>query len=215
MKRGMYALTVIGALGTAPEAPAQIDQFQLGGGGGQAWADWAEASIVADVDAVPGSVQPLELKPDVNVLPLIAPWARWKTPRAPWWRPGLPRLWRGKYDGAVDLAIDWDPRILLDGDPSTGFGTRGPHMAYYFVNEFYTLDFGAPLPLERFRFYADPDGVDDGEPFFPRWALPNFEITGDRDGTDLAKLLAEPPTLGPGWGVRSARYSAGPRGEQF
>ena len=73
-------------------------------------------------------------------------------------------------------------------------------MAYYFVNEFYTLDIGAQLPLVRFRFFADPDGVDDGEPFFPRWALPNFEITGGRDGTDLAKLLAQPPTLGPGWG---------------
>ena len=191
-------LAVLGLLGTQ-EASAEVSQFQFGGGGGQAWADWTETSIVADVEAAPGSVQPLELDPDVNILSVIGPWERWKKPRAVWWRPGLPRLWRGRTDGAVDMAIDWNPLVLMDEDPTTGFAVGGgTFMAYKHIHEFYTLDFGAQLPVERWRFYADPNGVDaqTGEPFSPRYALLNFEITGGRDEADLAKLLAEPVSLG-------------------
>ena len=179
------------------DAPAQVEDFQLGGSG-EAWADWTEISVVADVDAVPGSVQPLELQPDVNILSVIGPWGRWRNPRATWWRPGLPRIWRGRYDGAVDLAIDWDPLTLLDEDPSTGFAVASANMAYYNVNEFYTLDLGAQLPVERWRFYANPEGTDvkSGEPFFPLYAQLHYEVTGGDDATALAKVLTEPKRVG-------------------
>ena len=190
-------LVAVCSLGRAEDSRAQTGKFQFGGSG-EAWADWTESSIVADVNTAPGSVQPLELQPDVNVLSVIGPWGRWKNPRATWWRPGLPRIWRGSFDGAVDLAIDWDPLALLDSDPSTGFAVAGTNMAYYNVNEFYTLDLGAQLPVERWRFYANPEGTDvrSGEPFLPLYAQLHYEITGGRDATDLAELLAEPKITG-------------------
>ena len=197
MKRTIFAVVVVAALGSSNRVGAQIEAFQLGGGG-EAWADWTEISVVADAESAPGSIQPLELQPDVNILSVIGPWGRWKNPRATWWRPGLPRIWRGRYDGAVDLAIDWDPLILLDGDPSTSFAVANANMAYYNVYEFYTFDFGAQLPVERWRFFADPEGTDakSGEPFFPSYAQLHFEVTGGRDATDLAELLSEPRLTG-------------------
>ena len=197
MKSAIRSLIVVATLFAVNDALAQIDEFKLGGGG-EDWKAWTDISVVADADAVPGSIQPLELQPDVNILSVIGPWGRWKNPRATWWRLGLPRIWRGRFDGAVDLAIDWDPLTLLDGDPSTGFAVASANMAYYNVNEFYTIDLGAQLPVERWRFFADPEGKDvkSGEPFFPSYAQLHYEISGGEDETDLADLIAEPRLRG-------------------
>ena len=174
-------LVFLGSLVAPNLAGAQVSQWRLGGSAGQPWRDWTDLNVVVDDAAVPGSIQPLELRPDENVLSRLGPWARWEAPRIPFWRPGMPRIWRGA--GEVYLGADWDPLLLLDGDPTSGNVIRN----FTFTFEFYTLDLGVPLPVDRFRFFP-PDGSDEltGEPFRPGYALRNFEVSGGTDASRAA-----------------------------
>ena len=165
------------------EAVAEVTVWRIGGRGGDAWSDWTSFNAVTDDEASPGAIQPLELDPEENVLLQLEPWARWRRPRLAEWRPGSPRIWRG--NATTSFATDWDPRLLLDGDPVTGFGVK--NYGGYLHREFYTLDLGVHLPLERFRFVPQ-EGVDElsGEPYRPGWSLRNFEVSG---GHTVAELL--------------------------
>ena len=166
----------------APDVPeAEVSWWRLGGPGGRSWRDWTELNVVVDDAAVPGSIQPMELLPDQNVVPRLGPWARWENPRIPFWRPGMPRIWRGA--GEIYLGADWDPLLILDGDPTSGNVIRN----FTFTFEFYTLDLGVSLPLDRFRF-SPPEGEDEltGEPYRPGYALRNFEVSGGNDANHAA-----------------------------
>ena len=188
MKRAIYLLTIVGALGRGQEASAQVSQFQLGGDGGQDWGEWARVNTMVDLDTTPGAIQPFELDPEENLLRRLGPWARWRTPRDPLWRPGMPRIWR--HIGTTSYASDWDQLLILDGDPTTGFAVQN-FRAYYLSWEYYTLDLGATAPVERYRFMPK-DGVDElsGEPYRPSYAQRNFEVTGGHE-SDLRSVNNE------------------------
>ena len=161
------------------------------GEGGESWSDFTRLKQLVDFDSAPGAIQPLELRPDENILPKLSPWARWQTPRDPLFRLGQPRMWRGNVPES-HIASDIDPLILVDGDPTTGMAIRDFWIPFW--KEFYTLDLGAPVPVERFRFYP-PEGVDavTREPYRPSYAQRNYEVTATNDA---ARLAAEVVSIG-------------------
>ena len=167
--------TVCGLLSTSRTASADVNRLQFGGASGQSWDDLARVNAVMDVEIVPGSIQPFELHPEENILRRLGPWARYRNPRDPLWRPGNPRIWRFHFDNAN--ALDWDPLLLLDADPATGMAATN-YQTLFLAWEYYTLDFGADLPLERFVFIPkEGSDVLSGEPYNPGFAQRNFETS--------------------------------------
>ena len=140
---------------------------------------------MTDTEAVPGSIQPWEIRPDENILTRLGPWERWQEPRADWWSPGLPRIWRGNVV-YHKIGADWNPLLLIDGDDTTG------NAFLLYTNpmwkEFYTIDLGTEVPVERFRFYP-PSGIDEltGEPYRPGFAQRNWELSASNDAATLMR----------------------------
>ena len=156
------------ALISAVSATAQ-QVWKVGGGSGVAWSDVAALKVMADEETVPGSLQPWELRPDVNVLPRINEafngyWDRWQFPFNPFWESGSPRLWRGP--GNFQLIAQFQPTsTYVDGDRetilwATNYGPGGNKVA----SEYYTIDMGAALPVERFEIHLPPEFLEDGTP---------------------------------------------------
>ena len=180
--RKLILLVLLGSL-TATDVPAadEVTRWRFGGEGGQAWSDWSNFSVVMDQEASPGAMQPFEFDPEENILPRLSFWERWEEPRMRSWHPGMPRIWLSW--GPHHLGTDWDPRLLLDGDPATGNIFRilddTSFGVYTSSREFYTLDLGVSLPVERFRFYPR-----DGEEGLV--ALRNFEVTGGNNANRAA-----------------------------
>ena len=185
MSRSIALLACLFLLESTDQGAAQLGRWQVGGDQGQAWSDWTGLSIMMDSEAFPGSIQPWEIKPDENILTRLGPWERWQEPREFWWRPGLPRIWRGNVV-FHKIGADWNPLLLLDGDASTGNAFQ------LYTNpmwkEFYTIDLGTEVPVERFRFYP-PDGIDEltGEPFRPGFAQRNWELSASNDAAALMR----------------------------
>ena len=185
-KRAIVTLAVL--MGAPFPTTAEVNRWQLGGEGGHDWGDWAHINTFVDAEASPGSIQPFELHPEENILPKLGPWARWRRPRDPLWRPGMPRIWRFHQD--IATAFDWDPRLLLDGDPLTGMAARN-YGTQRVCWEYYTLDLGTAVPLERYVFYPK-EGVDEltNEPYRPGFALRNFEVSAGHEA-ELSAVVNE------------------------
>ena len=114
----------------------------------------------------------------------LGPWQRHKFPWDADYRPGDPRIWR-----AVNWTVNNDgyPANYVDGDPNT-FNTPRNWSWGKLRYEFDTLDFGAPIPVERFAFYAPEgtDGVTD-EPYREKWILQRFELSGSLDAVKIQR----------------------------
>lgn len=183
IKQALLTTLVVvgGGLLEARQGRAEVIQWRLGGEGGQSWKDLAGLKVMVDDASVPGAIQSLGLKPDENLLPLLRPWHRWKHPQDLRYRPGHPRIWRG-----IDyLRPRGEPLDFVDGDPTTFTAGRdfGPAS-----HEFYTIDLGTPVPVERFVFYP-PEGeyVLTGEPFRPNFAFEKFELSASNDEARVAR----------------------------
>ena len=149
-------------------AESQIREWKVGGSG-VAWSDVEHLMVLGDITSIPGALQPLELHPDDNIVPVIYGAHRfelWQKPPNPMWEPGIPRYWRGSgnYGPATPGS---STAVMVDGDPTTfwaqsNFGPGGCKM----TQEFHTLAPGGPLPLERFILRMPPEDIVDifGEP---------------------------------------------------
>ena len=189
LRRAIIVLAVLDGLLSAPhQVSAEVSRWRFGGEGGRDWGDWARINTFVDVEASPGSIQPWELDPEENFLPMIGPWARWRNPRDPLWRHGMPRIWRGYLDNAQ--ALEWEPRLVLDGDPYTGMAVRN-YRALYLSWEYYTIDLGTEVPLERF-YFTPKWGADEltGEAYRPSFAQQNFETSAGH-ADELAAATTE------------------------
>ena len=161
-----------------------VEEFRLGGT--VPWSDWTGQNIMVDDFSNPSALQPRELKPDENLLPQIGPWYRWKFPPASQFRSGNPRIWRGiNY-----LRPRSEPRECIDGDVNTFTATRDLSPA---SQEFYTIDVGTQVPLERFVFYP-PEGNDPylQEPYRPNFAFERFELSASNDVQRVAEEEGNP-----------------------
>ena len=152
------------ALAPAAASAAQLT-WKVGGSDGLPWSQIASLQVEADVNVIPGAIQPWELRPDVNVLPRINEafngyWDRWQFPFNPFWEDGTPRLWRGP--GNFQYVSEFQPTTTyVDGDRETIlWGITFNKMA----SEYYTIDMGAAVPVERFELHLPPEFLEDGWP---------------------------------------------------
>ena len=162
---------------------AERIDWRLGGPDGVGWEAMTFHNVLADVASVDGAIQPVELDPAVNFVTQQT-WTRYRFPIVLDYLPGNPRVWRGigerSWPGASTNALEF-----VDGDLETHFsikdwtGSGGLHGSW---GEFYTVDFGAPIPAERFVL-VPAEGVDpfSQEPYRPNYTLRSFDLTGTND----------------------------------
>jgi hypothetical protein len=178
--RRAVLLCLVGQLFFWNAALAQAVYWQLGGAAGEAWTTWTGLNVMADDGAVPGAIQPLELKPEQNVVLQLRNWTRYREPIDIHYREGMPRVWRGIGDiarpGHVANEIEF-----IDGDLNTNYigrlweasGGKGGVWG-----EFYTLDLGGQMPVDRFVL-VPPEGVDPfyQEPYRPNYGFRKYQLT--------------------------------------
>ena len=152
-------LIITGAIGLMtlllPAASrAQIDVWHLGKGG-LSWASQAEKQIGAlDVD---GALQPLELQPGENLIELLRASGQHFLNGQPsdFTTGGQPRTWSN--DGFFNQLNG--PLDLVDGNATTS--SKGVFKsAQSQAGATFFWDLGAPFPIDRIRFFPDPDDSD-------------------------------------------------------
>ncbi|MBT3342286.1 MAG: hypothetical protein HN712_16135 [Gemmatimonadetes bacterium] len=135
-------------------AYGQLQTWRVGGTG-DAWNDVASSQSGAlEVD---GGLQPLELETGANLLQLLqASGLDWINDQPDDYRAsGQPRTW--SRDGLFNQ-VD-GPLALVDGNPSTS----SENIFKAAINQSgasFFWDFGAPFPLNRIRFFPDPNDED-------------------------------------------------------
>jgi len=178
------SLTSVLLLVAIPTGVLAQRRLMVVGGGGRPWEEVAQLSVALDYRAVPGAVQPRELKPWENIL-TPPPGGRELTNifGFEWYRRGKrgmeaemktlglhPRIWQAENG--------WVPAELIDGDTLNceTLKTLVPRDEYYRLGtvtggawefgyaildqEVYTIDLGIPVPVNRIRFFPPQKGVD-------------------------------------------------------
>ncbi len=162
------------------DAPLLAQQsWRLGGATGDDWQERTALNLMVDAAAVGGALQPLELKPDINVVTQLGAWMRQRQPSELDYRIGVPRIWNGVGDVAAQ-GHGTEPLDFVDGDLETffaasGFSGGGAGGAW---GEYYTLDLGLKVPAERFVL-VPPEGSDpfNQEPYRPNYTFGEYELT--------------------------------------
>ena len=157
---------------------------------------------MVDNTTAPGSIQPLELKPDVNVVTQLRHWTRYRQPIDINYHAGMPRVWRGIGDISRPGHVS-NPMEFIDGDLNTfyegrdfqGSGGRGG-----IWGEFYTLDMGLQIPAERFAL-VPPEGNDPflQEPYRPNYKFESYELTVSNDRLLVETQESNPCVCGPAY----------------
>ena len=135
-------------------AVAQLEVWHIGKGG-LSWTSQAESQSGAlDID---GALQPLELGAGESLIELLVDSGQTWLNGQPtdFTVAGQPRTWSN--DGLFNQLNG--PLLLVDGDPGTSskgtFKTARSQAGAAFF-----WDLGAPFPIERIRFFPDPDDED-------------------------------------------------------
>ena len=110
-------------LGYMDMAGAQVSQFRLGGVDGLDWEEQTLVNLMADNATEPGALQPLELKPDVNVVTQLRHWTRYRQPIDIDYMEGMPRVWRAIGDVSRPGHVS-NPMVFIDGDLDTFYEGR-------------------------------------------------------------------------------------------
>lgn len=165
-------------LGLGDQATAQLS-WRLGGATGDDWQEQTAFNLMMDAASAPGSLQPLELDPEVNVVTQLGPWVRQRQPSELDYRIGVPRIWYG-VGNLAQQGHGTEPLDFVDGDLETfyansNFGGGGPGRGW---GEYYTLDLGLKVPAERFAL-VPPEGSDpfNQEPYRPNYTFDKYELT--------------------------------------
>ena len=135
-------------------APAQVQTYQVGGGG-LSWTDEAAAQTGAlEKD---GSLQPLELISGQNLIQLLRDSGlTWLNEKPVDFREvGQPRAWSN--DGLFNQLKG--PLALIDGNAGTSSKSTFKSVRSQAGTTFF-WDLGAAFPINRVRFFPDPDDPD-------------------------------------------------------
>lgn len=152
----MWTRVVIGTVIFLHSGPsfAQLSTWRLGGSG-LSWT--SQAAAQSGALEVGGALQPLELRDGENLIGLLrARGLDWLNgqPRD-FTATGQPRAWSN--DGYFNQLNG--PVALLDGDPSTS--SQGIFKtAINQAGAAFFFDLGAPFPINRIRFFPDPNDPD-------------------------------------------------------
>ena len=190
----------LGGLLFVGTANSEIELLRFGGAGGVPWADSTEMNLMIDDSSIPGVMQPLRLQPDQNIVSQLRRWTRYRKPIDYQWRPGMPRIWRGVGDISRPQGGGANPLDYIDGSLDTyytnlNFDGRGLEGALF--GEYYTLDMGLQIPVERFVLRL-PEGNHSItlEPFRPNFAFDSYELTASNDVFLVESQVAPPGTAG-------------------
>jgi len=166
----LLSFTILAAI---MPASARLGRWVVGGQG-HPWQQWGTSKAMDNVTS-PGAIQPREFGRGENLVAIFfsgergKEWFASKIPRSPNYKEGDPRIWGGV--GGVG-GYGWG-EALVDQDPSTTYmytfeagSLRG--------GQFYTLDFGIPVPANKFVFYPPQEGTFRGLP------LKSFYMKGYR-----------------------------------
>ena len=202
MKSKLCLAAACMAIAQVCTAGAQVSQFRLGGAEGLDWEEQTLVNLMVDNTTAPGSIQPLELKPDVNVVTQLRHWTRYRQPIDINYHVGMPRVWRGIGDISRPGHVS-NPMEFIDGDLNTfyegrdfqGSGGRGG-----IWGEFYTLDMGLQIPAERFAL-VPPEGNDPflQEPYRPNYKFESYELTVSNDRLLVETQESNPCVCGPAY----------------
>ena len=195
-------------LGNVDTAGAQVSHFRLGGEEGLDWEEQTLVNLMADNATTPGALQPLELKPDVNVVTQLRHWTRYRQPIDIDYMEGMPRVWRAIGDVSRPGHVS-NPMEFIDGDLETfyegrDFQANGGLGGIW--GEFYTLDMGMQIPADRFRL-VPPEGSDPflQEPYRPNYKFEAYELTATNDR--VAVETQQPPQFRSGVaGTQETQY---------
>ena len=169
---------------------AQQDWWLLGGMSGVPWSEVGAYSQMMDDSLAVGALQPVELKPDENLLPRLHPWHPWRFPVDPDYRPEHPRLWTDINHNSIYKSTE--TTLFVDGDPGTYVERRGTILSSLGDKGwrpgavFFTIDMGTQVPIDRFVFYP-PEGVspESDEPFTPNYILKSFSLSANVEETGI------------------------------
>ena len=202
MKSKLSLAVACMAIAQVCTAEAQVLQFRLGGAEGLDWEEQTLVNLMVDNTTAPGSIQPLELKPDVNIVTQLRHWTRYRQPIDINYHVGMPRVWRGIGDVSRPGHVS-NPMEFIDGDLNTfyegrdfqGSGGRGG-----IWGEFYTLDMGLQIPAERFVL-VPPEGNDPflQEPYRPNYKFESYELTVSNDRLLVETQESNPCVCGPAY----------------
>ena len=92
MKSKLFLAAAYMAVAQVCTAGAQVSQFRLGGADGLDWEEQTLVNLMVDNATTPGAIQPLELKPDVNVVTQLRHWTRYRQPIDINYQEGMPRI---------------------------------------------------------------------------------------------------------------------------
>ena len=168
-------------------APADdLRTLTFGGRAGESWGDWVDLNVMADHAIAAGALQPRELLPGQNLLHELFnshTWHIFQEPVDVFWEDGIPRMWRWNRNHNTRGGYFFKPEDFFDGDPAT-YTSMLKDWEYA---EWYTLDLGARVPLQRFVIQAPPDSVTyrDGTPL-AREIPPDGELSGSPDETEIS-----------------------------
>lgn len=159
------------AAASATGAAADISLWKIGGSG-LSWADSDSAQVMIDFTGPHNSIQPLLVRADTTVFPLLDNWSPKKNPDELGFVDGeRPRAWKGccGTSSTVDNALN-----LIDGSGAT----YNPVTSNSIGGEYYTIDLGVPVPLFRFAMTTPDRGFfrSDGTPL-EEDAVPAFEVS--------------------------------------
>jgi hypothetical protein len=172
------------ALCQTSEVGAQVKQIRIGGTDGLDWEEQTLVNLMVDNVTSPGALQPLELKPDVNVVTQLRHWTRYRQPIDIDYFEGMPRVWRAIGDVSRPGHVS-NPTEFIDGDIETYYEGRdfqGNGGLGGIWGEFYTLDMGMQIPADRFVL-VPPEGNDPflQEPYRPNYKFEAYELTATND----------------------------------
>ncbi len=193
-KSKLWLIAACMAVAQVGAAGAQVSQFRLGGVDGLDWEEQTLVNLMVDNATTPGSIQPLQLKPDVNVVTQLRHWTRYRQPIDINYQEGMPRIWRAIGDVSRPGHVS-NPMEFIDGDLNTFYEGRdfqGSGGLGGIWGEFYTLDMGMPIPADRFRL-VPPEGNDPffQEPYRPNYKFEAYELTATND--KVAVETQQPP----------------------
>ena len=197
MRTALAVVVACALLGGPGKGMAQLVEWRLGGQDGADWGELTHLSVLMDTSTAAGAIQPFELKPDEDIVSQLV-WTRYRTPIDLDYVVGKPRTWRAIGEVARP-GNSTNPIEFVDGDRETHYSIKdwngGGHI-WGRYGEFYTLDFGTPIPTERF-VWLPAEGVDpfSQEPYRPNYSLKRYELTGSTDVAFVNQM--EPRTPSP------------------
>lgn len=195
LRKRMLAPLLLTLLAVGPAA-SQVSLWQLGGDGLD-WAAQDTVEVLIDFESEPGSIQPLYLTPDQNVVPMRAGWSTLREPNLlgeiGFVNEERPRIWKWD-DGRINPTESGI--LLVDADSSTYSTAIADRIDFQFL----TFDLSVPVPAQRFGFYTPPAGFRaDGNPladdFVPAYRISvqdqPSEVLSTPGPNNLETIIAE------------------------